>query len=791
MAGEHDQTIGPYRLVRRLGRGGFADVWLAERSGPGGFRREVALKLVIAGDAEGDGMRADSLLREARLVSWLDNPAIVAVEAADTQDDIVWMAMEYCDGGSLTALVRRLGHHGLPMPPAVAVRIGRDVARALSAAHHAKTPEGQDLCIVHRDLKPGNVLLTHSGDTKVCDFGIAKATDETNITGTGMLKGTASYVAPELWEDVRAFSPASDAFALGTLLVELISMQRLHAGGAMPLVFRRITEGTGADDAERVRPFLPAVVPLLTELLERNPATRTKDLGAVANRLDDLLRHLPPPAEPGLLLRLLDHHEGRGDPPRELPDRVGQAWHSIFQQILGLDLPLVEGPAGSERGWALATRPAADLSGPFDIATSGFGPEPVPASETALEPDRSAPTPGAGATGFVAPPTRPYRLEPRRSDDPPADHSDHSGQPPAAARDPETPDRAAQGQPAPLVPPASAHLSDKRPTLLRTHGGGRLAGRTLQGRLTTAPGGPPPAPAAVPPEPPPPAPSPSAADDQTLKGARTPPRRRARRRPRRRRIPWVLVALLVLMLALFSVLAVQVMILPDGPRASRQSAPPAVEARRDHPTDGATAELSGALAPRGGAPEDGASSLATDPNRPPNAASSTPEQGELRGTDLRAPSTASTATPEDAPHPTDLASRAPDSAATSAAGSPGRGALAPDPDGTASVGAALEAASTAPRPAAAAPCLLVSSRPAGAYVWIDGAARPTRARSRPGPVAHVTGGPHRVAMSLVEGEAQAETTVTLREGAAMLVACDLLGTARCRVSSAAADLCQP
>ncbi len=118
MAGAHDQRIGPYRLVRRLGRGGFADVWLAERSGAGRFRRQVALKLVVAGDAEGDSLRAESLLREARLVSWLDDPAIVAVEAADTEDDIVWMAMEYCDGGSLTALLRRLAHHGLPMPPA-------------------------------------------------------------------------------------------------------------------------------------------------------------------------------------------------------------------------------------------------------------------------------------------------------------------------------------------------------------------------------------------------------------------------------------------------------------------------------------------------------------------------------------------------------------------------------------------------------------------------------------------------------------------------------------------------
>ena len=401
-----ERRLGPYRLLRRVGRGGFADVWLAERDTGGGKLRQVALKLVDTTEGPREGMRPDALLREARLVAQLRAPSIVGVEAADIEGDIVWMAMDYCDGGSVATLLQRLGRRGLPMPPAVALHIAQQVALALGVAHGATDAEGEPMCVVHRDLKPGNVLLTTEGEVKVCDFGIAKATDETNVTGTGLLKGTASYVAPELWQNVRAFSPASDAFALGTLLVELLTMKRLHAGGAMSMVYRRIVEGSGSTDASRAEPFCPPVVPLLEALLMRDPDERLYDMAAVASQLAELLKPMPGPADPGLLLRLLDHAEGRAPSPTGMPLRVSQAWQHLVQTILRVDLLPADGSGGADTQWELAVQsPAEDLEPPT-AAVTGFGPPELRTSSDSL-----------AAVGGPDAQTVPFRLQQVTSDE--------------------------------------------------------------------------------------------------------------------------------------------------------------------------------------------------------------------------------------------------------------------------------------------------------------------------------------------------------------------------------------
>ena len=176
-----------------------------------------------------------------------------------------------------------------------------------------------------------------------------------------MLKGTASYIAPEIWDDVRAFSPASDAFALGTLLLELLVLDRLHAGGSMPQVYRRIVQGTAAEDASRLAPYLPPVVPLIEELLERDPKRRLGDLRRAALQLDLLLGTLPGPDDPSLLLRLLDSIEHDEDPPA-LPDRVDRAWQAVIEQATGNKHPLVAGPTGEDATWPLAVPSVPDAS---------------------------------------------------------------------------------------------------------------------------------------------------------------------------------------------------------------------------------------------------------------------------------------------------------------------------------------------------------------------------------------------------------------------------------------------
>ena len=383
------QDIGPYRLLRRLGRGGFAEVWLAELSAATGFKRRLALKLVQPESEGGDSLRADALLREARLTSWLQAPHIVSVERVSVEDGALVLAMEYCDAGTVTDLMRRLRVAGLPMPPSLAVDVGVHVARALTAAHKALDPDGEPLCVVHRDLKPSNVLLTRAGMAKVCDFGIAKATGETHATGTGILKGTTAYIAPELWEDVHAYSPASDLFALGTLLAEMATLQNLHGGGSMAAVYRKIAAGDATEDALRVAPFLPPLVPLLEELLRRDPAERLADAAEVEDRLVAIRRELEGSGDLALGLDLLTRAEGSpvDRPLRALPQAVDLAWQRLIERATGDELPLVTGPAGAAGLWELAIAEPR----PEEIGVTGLlEPEPSsPSGEPAASPSHS------------------------------------------------------------------------------------------------------------------------------------------------------------------------------------------------------------------------------------------------------------------------------------------------------------------------------------------------------------------------------------------------------------------
>ncbi len=381
------QEIGPYRLLRRLGRGGFAEVWLAELTAATGFRRRLALKLVRPESEDAPGLRAESLLREARLTSWLQAPHIVSTERVSIEDGALVLAMEYCDAGTMTDLMRRLRVAGLPMPPSLAVDVGIHVARALTSAHKAVDPDGEPLCVVHRDLKPSNVLLTRAGLAKVGDFGIAKAEGETHATGTGVLKGTTAYIAPELWEDVHAYAPASDLFALGTLLAEMATLQQLHGGGSMAAVYRRIAAGDATADALRVAPFLPPLVPLLEELLRRDPTERLADASEVEARLLSIRRTLEGSGDLALALDLLERAEGAEVKRslRSLPKRVDRAWRRLIERATGDELPLVSGPSGAADLWELAiAEPRPDevgVTGLLEPATPAPAPR-VPSSTT-------------------------------------------------------------------------------------------------------------------------------------------------------------------------------------------------------------------------------------------------------------------------------------------------------------------------------------------------------------------------------------------------------------------------
>ena len=219
-------AIGPYQLVRPLGRGGMAEVHLAISHGASGFERRVAIK-TLAPELAGDPDLERALIREAVLGGALHHRNVVAVLGLGIDDGAYYVVLEYVDGGDLA----RWLDPGRPLPEPLALYVVDELAVALAYLHGVRDARGLPLGIVHRDVSPANVLVSTAGDVKLGDFGVAKATALADRTAAGTRKGRYCYMAPEqlAGEPVTA---AADQFGLGATLVELIGGRRPFAGEA-------------------------------------------------------------------------------------------------------------------------------------------------------------------------------------------------------------------------------------------------------------------------------------------------------------------------------------------------------------------------------------------------------------------------------------------------------------------------------------------------------------------------------------------------------------------------------
>ncbi|MBI4914573.1 MAG: serine/threonine protein kinase [Acidobacteria bacterium] len=228
--------LGDYLLVEHVGRGGMADIYLAERRFAIGARRTCAVKEIIPELCTNERFLC-MLGAEARLVSRLRHPNIVGVECLDAASGAPFIVMEYVEGLDLRELLRRATERRMALPLAVSITILCDVLRGLDHAHRATDAEGRPLGVVHRDVSPSNVLLGFDGQVKLCDFGIAASVDG---VPTEAIEGKAGYMSPEhaRGEPVDA---RADLFAVGIMLWELVSGRRLYqkASGVPLLVQAR------------------------------------------------------------------------------------------------------------------------------------------------------------------------------------------------------------------------------------------------------------------------------------------------------------------------------------------------------------------------------------------------------------------------------------------------------------------------------------------------------------------------------------------------------------------------
>jgi tetratricopeptide (TPR) repeat protein len=285
------EGIGPYRLLRPVGRGGMGEVWLAMRS-DGQLKRSVALKLPVLSVRR--SVLVQRFERERDILAALIHPHIARLyDAGVTDDGQPYMALEYVEGTPITqaADARALDATGR-------VRLLRQVMDAVQYAHAN--------LVIHRDLKPANVLVTDAGEAKLLDFGIAKlveneaeGTADSELTRLGGRAMTLRYAAPELLNG-GAVSTAVDVWALGVLLYELLAGRRPFDGAGGSLEQQILTQDpsrpsqSGAGAMARLSPSLAGDLDTIAlKALKKDPAARYATVAEFADDLDRWTRGEP------------------------------------------------------------------------------------------------------------------------------------------------------------------------------------------------------------------------------------------------------------------------------------------------------------------------------------------------------------------------------------------------------------------------------------------------------------------------------------------------------------------
>ncbi len=311
------RRFGRYELTALLGQGGMGRVYRATLSGPSGFRKEVALKVIRAreDDPTESELRVRAFIQEARVCGLLRHPNVVDVYDFGATDGQPWLAMEMIDGWPLDAL---LADHDL-LPPTVVLDLSIQIAEGLLHAHEL-TDGGTLLALVHRDLKPANVLVTRQGLAKVMDFGLARATGgEDPLEVSGAVRGTPAYMSPEQ-AGGDELDPRSDLFSFGILLYELATGSRpFRRDNVIAQVMAIVQVEEALADPAFLAPVearLPGLGPVLARCLRRDPSNRW----ASARQLLDALRALLRGQPPGPSLRSWADAVLQGDPTGAAPD---------------------------------------------------------------------------------------------------------------------------------------------------------------------------------------------------------------------------------------------------------------------------------------------------------------------------------------------------------------------------------------------------------------------------------------------------------------------------------------
>jgi serine/threonine protein kinase len=270
-------------LLEHLASGGMAEIFLARYEAPGaaGFVKPVVLKVLQERWAEQPDVLA-MFLAEARLGAELRHPAIVDVHDAGAADGLHYIVMEHIEGRTVADLMLRSLEVSRPLPPAYAAFLAWQVADGLAYIQDGVLGQSRPLEVVHRDLSPANLVVSHAGQTKIIDFGVAQRGRPTPAQAD-LRPGKVSYMSPEqiLGQPVDG---RSDIFALGTILYEIAVGRRLWRGPA-PVVMKRIVEEPPPPPSSLRRDLPRALDAVTMRALAKRPEDRQPSAAALADEL--------------------------------------------------------------------------------------------------------------------------------------------------------------------------------------------------------------------------------------------------------------------------------------------------------------------------------------------------------------------------------------------------------------------------------------------------------------------------------------------------------------------------
>lgn len=399
------RRIGRYEIVGRLATGGMAEIFLGRLTGPSGFERPVVVKRMLPHLARRPGFGA-MFIDEARITARMQHPNVVQVFELGEDGGDYFLAMEYVNGETADALVRRLLYEGRRLPYALATHVVAEACSGLHAAHELRDDDGNELGVVHRDVSPDNLLVTYFGSVKVADFGIAKgAHRQAAATETGALKGKLPYMSPEQCRG-QALDRRTDIFSLGAVLYELTTNRRLFKRPTAPQVISAICSEPILPPSRLVPGYPRALEEVCMRALARSPSDRYPTAAAFRLALVNAMRSLDEPADPAAeianLMRELFHDRiaEKNDMLRQV--REGTASVRVPEEQIEtlvddvpsvIELPVETPASNGGRARARTALWASAVSLVVALVAAGV----LMTRRPAAAPDAASPTPAASA----------------------------------------------------------------------------------------------------------------------------------------------------------------------------------------------------------------------------------------------------------------------------------------------------------------------------------------------------------------------------------------------------------